>query len=139
MCEQLLFCAQYGEDAVKESGGGPPGGGGGMQDIFDMLSGQGRRGAQRERRGENVVHRLKVSLEEVYNGATRWAVQPAPLGSTFVCSVIWHLTAAFLISIAGVPHSQQGSSHHLVAGDYFWQLTVLSILQKIVACTQHQV
>lgn len=62
---------QYGEDAVKESGGPGGPGGGGMQDIFDMLSGQGRRGAARERRGENVVHRLKVSLEEVYNGATR--------------------------------------------------------------------
>jgi hypothetical protein len=63
---------QYGEDAVKESGGPGGGGGGGMQDIFDMLSGQGRRGT-RERRGENVVHRMKVSLEEVYNGATRCA------------------------------------------------------------------
>ena len=64
---------QYGEDAVKEGmggGGGPPGG---MSDIFDILSGGGGRGGgrQRERRGENVVHRLKVSLEEVYNGGTR--------------------------------------------------------------------
>ncbi len=51
-------------------GGGPPGG---MSDIFDILSGGGGRGGgrQRERRGENVVHRLKVSLEEVYNGGTR--------------------------------------------------------------------
>lgn len=59
---------QYGEDAVKE--GGPGGGPGGMQDIFDMFTGGGRR-QTRERRGENVVHRLKVSLEEVYNGGTR--------------------------------------------------------------------
>ncbi len=44
-----------------------------MSDIFDILSGGGGRGGgrQRERRGENVVHRLKVSLEEVYNGGTR--------------------------------------------------------------------
>ena len=51
-------------------GGGPPGG---MSDIFDILSGGSGRGGgrQRERRGENVVHRLKVSLEEVYNGGTR--------------------------------------------------------------------
>ena len=70
LCWLLL---QYGEDAIKEGmgggGGGPPGG---MSDLFDMLSGGGRGGGrQRERRGENVVHRLKVSLEEVYNGGTR--------------------------------------------------------------------
>lgn len=50
------------------SGGG---GGGGMGDIFDILSGGGRRQQPRERRGENVVHRLKVSLEEMYSGAVR--------------------------------------------------------------------
>ncbi len=67
---------QYGEEAVKE-GGGPGGGAGGMQDIFDMFTGGGggRRGQPRERRGENVVHRLKVSLEEVYNGGTRCGAQ----------------------------------------------------------------
>lgn len=42
-----------------------------MGDIFDMLSGGGRRQQQRERRGENVVHRLKASLEEMYSGAVR--------------------------------------------------------------------
>ena len=61
---------QYGEDAIKE-GMGSGGGGGGMSDIFDMLSGGGRRQQQRERRGENVVHRLKASLEEMYSGAVR--------------------------------------------------------------------
>jgi DnaJ family protein A protein 2 len=67
---------QYGEDAVKEGAGGG-GGAGGMQDIFDMFTGGGgRRGQPRERRGENVVHRLKVSLEEVYNGGTRCAAGP---------------------------------------------------------------
>ena len=61
---------QYGEDAIKE-GMGSGGGGGGMGDIFDMLSGGGRRQQPRERRGENVVHRLKVSLEEMYSGGVR--------------------------------------------------------------------
>lgn len=61
---------QYGEDAIKE-GMGSGGGGGGMGDIFDILSGGGRRQQPRERRGENVVHRLKVSLEEMYSGAVR--------------------------------------------------------------------
>lgn len=69
---------QYGEEAVKEGGGGP--GAGGMQDIFDMFTGGGGRRQPRERRGENVVHRLKVSLEEVYNGGTRCAhVSNVPL------------------------------------------------------------
>ncbi len=68
-----IVAVQYGEDAVKESaGGGGPAGAGGMSDLFDILSGGGGRGGrQRERRGENVVHRLKVSLEEIYNGGTR--------------------------------------------------------------------
>lgn len=50
---------------------GSGGGGGGMGDIFDILSGGGRRSQPRERRGENVVHRLKVSLEEMYSGGVR--------------------------------------------------------------------
>jgi DnaJ family protein A protein 2 len=63
---------QYGEDAAKESGQGG-GGGGGMADIFDLFGGGGgRRAAPRERRGEDVLHRLKVTLEELYNGGTRW-------------------------------------------------------------------
>lgn len=62
---------QYGEDAIKEGMGSGGGGGGGMGDIFDILSGGGRRQQPRERRGENVVHRLKVSLEEMYSGGVR--------------------------------------------------------------------
>ena|ERR1719265_697344 len=44
-------------------------------DIFDMFFGGGMRGPrgghERERRGRDMVHPLKVSLEELYNGATR--------------------------------------------------------------------
>ena len=65
-----LSC-QYGEDAAKEGVGGG-GGGGGMADIFDLFGGGGGRRAQRERRGEDVVHRLKVTLEELYNGSSRY-------------------------------------------------------------------
>ena len=71
--QHILNCImqmQYGEDAIKE-GMGSGGGGGGMGDIFDILSGGGRRQQPRERRGENVVHRLKVSLEEMYSGGVR--------------------------------------------------------------------
>lgn len=66
--------AQYGEDAIKEGmgSGGGGGGGGGMADIFDLFGGGGGgRGRQRERRSEDVVHKLVVSLEELYSGATK--------------------------------------------------------------------
>ena len=81
--QQCSAAIQYGEDAVKEGmgGGGPGGPPGGMGDLFDILSGgRGGGGRQRERRGENVVHRLKVSLEEIYNGGTRcgMALQMVP-------------------------------------------------------------
>ena len=60
--------AQYGEDAIKEGvGGGAPSG---MESIFEMFGGGGR-ARPRERRGENVMHKLKVSLEDMYKGATR--------------------------------------------------------------------
>jgi DnaJ-class molecular chaperone len=55
--------------------GGPGGpGGGGMADIFEMFAGggRGRGGGPRERKGENVVHRLKVSLEDMFRGTTRY-------------------------------------------------------------------
>ncbi|KAK2865888.1 hypothetical protein Q7C36_001944 [Tachysurus vachellii] len=60
-----------GEAAIKEGGNG--GGGGGFStpmDIFDMFFGGGGR-MRRERRGKNIVHRLTVSLEDLYNGATK--------------------------------------------------------------------
>ena len=58
-----LRCAvaitQFGEEAVKEGMGGGGGGGGGPADIFDLfgMGGGGRRGSQRERRSEDVVHK----------------------------------------------------------------------------------
>jgi DnaJ homolog subfamily A member 1 len=46
-----------------------------MADIFEMFGGGGRSRANRERRGENVMHQLKVSLEEMHNGATRYVAK----------------------------------------------------------------
>lgn len=63
-------CLQYGEEAIKE-GMGAGGGGGGMADLFDILSGGGRRGQPRERKSDDVVHKLNVSLEELYSGVTK--------------------------------------------------------------------
>jgi DnaJ family protein A protein 2 len=61
---------KYGEEAVKDGSG--MGGGAGGADIFDLfgMGGMGRR-SQRERKSEDVVHRLKVSLEDMYKGSTR--------------------------------------------------------------------
>ncbi|MCO5594394.1 hypothetical protein L7F22_048424 [Adiantum nelumboides] len=74
---------QYGEDALKEGMGA---GGSSMNafDIFESFFGGGSshpfgdfgrgsssRGSRRKRRGEDVVHALKVSLEDVYNGSSK--------------------------------------------------------------------
>lgn len=68
---------QYGEDALKEGMGG---GGGGGHDPFDIFSsffggspfgGGGSSRGRRQRRGEDVVHALKVSLEDLYLGTSK--------------------------------------------------------------------
>ncbi|PHT34937.1 Chaperone protein dnaJ 3 [Capsicum baccatum] len=67
---------QYGEDALKEGMGG----GGGRHDPFDIFEsffggnpfgGGGSGRGRRQRRGEDVVHPLKVSLEDLYSGITK--------------------------------------------------------------------
>merc|ERR1719183_920707 len=43
-----------------------------MADLFEMMTGQRRGGgATRERRGEDVVHKLKCTLAEMYKGGAR--------------------------------------------------------------------
>lgn len=60
---------RYGEEGLENGGGG---GGGGPSDLFDILSGRQRqRQPQGARKGQNVVHQLSVSLEEIYMGKTR--------------------------------------------------------------------
>ena len=62
----------YGEEGLKEMGGG--GGGGGVDpfDVFSQFFGGGGGGRSRgPRKGEDVQHTLKVSLEDLYNGTTR--------------------------------------------------------------------
>ncbi|CAM6051597.1 unnamed protein product [Sphagnum compactum] len=68
---------QFGEDALKEGMGGATHN---PFDIFESLFGGGGgsafgggsgRGGRRQRRGEDVVHPLKVSLEDLYNGTSK--------------------------------------------------------------------
>lgn len=67
--EKRRLYDQYGEDALKEGMGG---GGGGAADIFDLFGmGGGRGGRPRERRSDDVVHRIRVGLDELYKGSTR--------------------------------------------------------------------
>lgn len=69
---------QYGEDALKE-GMGAGGGGHDPYDIFSSFFGDSPFGSRaggssrgrRQRRGEDVIHPLKVSLEDLYSGTSR--------------------------------------------------------------------
>ena len=59
---------QAGEEGLEDGGGG----GGGPGDIFDVLSGRGRsRKPQGAKKGEAMVHPLKMTLEQVYKGSSR--------------------------------------------------------------------
>mmetsp|Transcript_7506 Transcript_7506/g.11055 ORF Transcript_7506/g.11055 Transcript_7506/m.11055 type:complete len:418 (-) Transcript_7506:23-1276(-) len=57
---------KYGEKGLQEGMGGNSE----PQDIFDLLAGRGRR-EEGPRKSPNVEHGLEVTLEELYNGATR--------------------------------------------------------------------
>ena len=59
---------QGGEEAIEQGDGG----GGGPGDIFDVLGGRNRgRQQSRVKKGENMVHPLKVTLEQIYKGSAR--------------------------------------------------------------------
>ncbi|KAF7414954.1 hypothetical protein HZH68_003443 [Vespula germanica] len=71
--EKKRIYDQGGEQALKEGGMGGNGFSSPM-DIFDMFFGGafgGRGGRRRERKGQDVIHQLSVSLEELYNGTVR--------------------------------------------------------------------
>ncbi|MQL80263.1 hypothetical protein Taro_012700 [Colocasia esculenta] len=64
---------KYGEDALKEGMGGPSHN---PFDIFESFFGGGAFGGdssrgRRQKQGDDVVHSLKVSLEDLYNGTSK--------------------------------------------------------------------
>ncbi|XP_046585344.1 LOW QUALITY PROTEIN: dnaJ homolog subfamily A member 1-like [Haliotis rubra] len=61
---------QGGEDAIKGGGTGGEGFHSPM-DIFDMFFHGGSRRHRQPSKGKDIVHKVKVTLEELYNGATR--------------------------------------------------------------------
>ena len=58
---------KYGEEGVNQGGGG---GAGGMSDIFEMFSGMGggRQKPSGPKKGKPVLHQVKATLEDLYNG-----------------------------------------------------------------------
>lgn len=57
----------YGEDGVRDGGGSAAGFG----DIFDMFGGgRGGGGRQGPKKGKSVLHPIKATLEDLYNGKT---------------------------------------------------------------------
>lgn len=70
--EKRQLYDEYGEEALKEGGGRPQAN---PFDIFESFFGGGgggsRRGRRGPRKGEDVNHPMKVTLEELYNGTTK--------------------------------------------------------------------
>lgn len=66
--EKRALYDQYGKEGLEEGGGG----GGGAEDILSQMFGGGRggRGPRGPQKGEDIVHNIKVSLEDLYNGKT---------------------------------------------------------------------
>mmetsp|Transcript_1205 Transcript_1205/g.4272 ORF Transcript_1205/g.4272 Transcript_1205/m.4272 type:complete len:412 (+) Transcript_1205:249-1484(+) len=69
--EKRQIYDEYGEEALKEGRGGP---GANPFDIFESFfggAGRSSRGRRGPRRGEDVNHPMKVTLEDLYNGTTK--------------------------------------------------------------------
>ncbi len=62
---------QFGEEGIQDGSGGM--GGGHARDIFETFfgGGMGGRRSTGKRKGQDVVHAIKVTLDQLYNGATR--------------------------------------------------------------------
>lgn len=70
--EKRKIYDEMGEEGLEGGGGG----GHDASDIFEMffgggMGGGGRGGPRQKKRGQDVVHPLKVTLEQLYNGQTK--------------------------------------------------------------------
>jgi DnaJ homolog subfamily A member 2 len=67
--EKRALYDKYGKEGLEEGGGG---GGGGGDDILSQMFGGGRGGGGRRgpKKGDDIAHAIKVSLEDLYNGKT---------------------------------------------------------------------
>lgn len=65
--EKRVKYDKFGLEGLEEGGGG---GGGGSEDLFSMFFGGGAGRRAGPKRGEDINHPLKVSLEDLYNGKT---------------------------------------------------------------------
>lgn len=65
--EKRVKYDKFGLEGVADEGGG---GGAGAEDLFSMFFGGAGRRRQGPKRGEDVNHPIKVSLEDLYNGKT---------------------------------------------------------------------
>eukprot|EP00536_Pseudo-nitzschia_multiseries_P005043 jgi/Psemu1/318547/estExt_fgenesh1_pm.C_910003 len=77
---------KYGLEGIDDGGGG---GGGSHEDLFSMFFGGGRGGRSAgPRRGEDVNHPLKVSLEDLYNGKSvkLGVTRQVIVGESKICS-----------------------------------------------------
>lgn len=74
----IFFVQKLGEDALKEGVGPSTSGHTTMADVFEHLIGvrTGRRQPGRwPPKGEDMVHGVDATLEEMYNGATRYSLR----------------------------------------------------------------
>lgn len=62
--EKRQIYDEYGEEGLRDGGGAP----GDAQDLFSAMFGTSHMGSRGPRKGENVVHSLKVTLEDLYKG-----------------------------------------------------------------------
>lgn len=66
--EQRHIYDQYGEEGLENGG---MGGGSSASDIFSMFFGGGGKQRGGIKKGEDFVHQIEVSLEDLYNGKTK--------------------------------------------------------------------
>lgn len=60
-----------GEQAIKQGGQGGMSSDSSPMDLFDMFFGGGRQRERGPKKGKEIVYQMSVTLEELYNGATR--------------------------------------------------------------------